>query len=246
MIGQEQAQVMGQAMNVEEAAAVYDTLQIKANAKPVEGFVSFAAIGAETEIPFFTVRNRAEVGEAYTNKDSKDSMPFSFKTYSLGVQFFAPSPIAPVPTTPDDEEVANAAIGHLFGRVLPMHAGLVLKVREDDKLVHTVELAPSGSGIFGGLGTPSTIANVGSNGWPSMSNRWKFPQGIDIPRGAVVQATIRFSSYGRALLAALPGPGTDDLGPFTEGAGTPFNQCALIRVSMIGKREVQQRGQLHY
>ena len=245
MIGQE-AQIMASPSNVEESAAVYDTLQIRSNAKDVEGFPTFAALGAATEIPFYTVRNRSEVGEAYTNKDSKDSMPFAFRCYSLGIQFFAPGPLTVLGDDPSDEDVANASIGYMFGRIAPLHAGLILKVREDDKLVHTCELAPAGTGIFGGLGNASGVANTGSNGWPSVNNRWKFVGGIDIPRGAIVEAKLRFSTYGRAFVGALPGPGIDLLGPFAEGDGTSFPRCATIRVSMFGKREVQQRGQLHY
>ena len=166
---------MGKPQNVEESAAVYDTLQIRSDAKDVEGYTTFAALGAATEVPFFTVRNRSEVGEAYTNKDSKDSMPFAFKAYSFGIQFFAPNPIATIAATPTDEQIANDSIGWLFGRVAVMHAGLILRIREDDKLIHTAELAPAGSGVFGALGNTSGVGNVGSNGWPSMGNRWKFP-----------------------------------------------------------------------
>lgn len=248
MFGQEQTQQAPR--NVLESAALYDTLQIKYGIKDLEGFASFLALSAQTEIPFFTVRNRSEVGEAITNKDSKDSMPWPFHAYSMGIQFFAPNPIKPpyiANGSATDLDIASQSIGWLFGKVAPLHCGVILRVREDDKLIHTAELMPAGSGAFGGMGNYSGIPNVGSNGWPSLGNRWKFPDPVSIPRGAVVEAKLRFTTYGRALLAALPGPGTDNLGPFTEqGAGVAFPQNALIRVSLIGKREVQQRGELHY
>jgi hypothetical protein len=177
-------------------------------------------------------------------------MPYVFKIYSLGISFSAPLGIPyPLPEVPTGDEY-NAVCDALFLKEMPLHTGLTLKVREDQKLLHTAQLAPEGAGIYGNIVAAQTGgANVnsfpnGTNGEPLLGNRWRFPTPIAVPRGANYSVEIEFSEYGIEMLKALCGPGTYTF----DCGGGPVELAAIaaIRVSLFGKRQVQQRGELHY
>jgi hypothetical protein len=233
-------------MNVVEAYSLYDTIQIGGKVEPEEGYISFPAMANEEEIPFFTKRTRSKVGLAYTNKDSTDALPFAFHVYSLGVHWLGFPERAPLPETPTAEMISEYEAGYLFEKILPAHTGVTLKVREDERLAHTAELAPPGVGVLGTNAGAYNNAPVhaATQSWPDLANRWRFPEPIRVPRNTIVTVNLKFSKYAKQLLLAMLGPGVISL---SLGPNQPIDipRRALIRVSLIGKREVQQRGELH-
>jgi hypothetical protein len=235
------------AMNVVEAYSLFDTVQIGAKVEGDEGYASFPALAAEEEIPFFTKRTRSKVGLAYTNKDSTDALPFAFHVYSLGVHWLGFPERVPLPTEPTADQISEFEAGYLFEKIIPLHTGVTLKVREDERLAHTAELAPPGTGVLGTNAGAYNNAPVhaATQGWPDLANRWRFPEPIRVPRNTIVTVNLKFSKYAKSLLLAMLGPGTIDL---SLGPNQPIKlpRNALIRVSLIGKREVQQRGELHF
>lgn len=238
------------AVNVTEAWCLYDTLQIRKDAKDVEGYTTYRALSALEEVPFFTTRNRSEVGLAYTNKDSKEALPFAFHIYSLGVSFVAAPPLAKLPEgeiPPTAEQIAEWDSGRIFEAIMFRHCGVTVKVREDERLAHTVELAPPGTGgFFYTAGAAPSMVQAFNQGWPDLANRWKFPEPIRVPRNTIVKADLRFSGYAKTVLNRMVGPGDMDLYNSETQAKIAVPRCSMIRVSLIGKREVQQRGELHY
>jgi len=237
--------------NVVEAACLYDTIQIRKDAKEVEGYISYQALSGRENIPFFTVRNRSEVGLAYTNKDSKESMPWPFTAYSIGVRFYAPRSIGPMPQVPPTGAAgAIEEAAHLFQVYLPLHTGFVLKVRDDEKLAHTCEAAPPGMGPMGvALPLNPLATNIVAQGWPDFRNRFQFPNPISIPRNCIVEVQLKFSDHAKKILTGMQGPPIWELwtgGPDPEPTKISVPACGLIRVSLEGARQVQQRGELHY
>lgn len=234
------------AMNVVEAYSLYDSAQIGGKVEPEEGYLSFTALAAEEEIPFFTKRTRSKVGLAYTNKDSTDALPFAFHIYSLGVHWLGFPERVPLPEAPTSEQIAEFEAGYLFEKIIPLHTGVTLKVREDERLAHTAELAPPGVGVLGTNAGAYNNAPVhaATQGWPDLANRWRFPVPIRVPRNTIVTLNLKFSKYAKSLLLAMPGPGVIAL---SLGPNQPIDipRRAMIRVSLIGKREVQQRDELH-
>jgi hypothetical protein len=235
------------AMNVVEAYSLFDSIQIGAKATDEEGYASFPIVAAQEEIPFFTKRTRSKVGLAYTNKDSTDALPFAFHVYSLGVHWLGFPERKPLPTEPTAEQIAEYEAGYLFEKIIPLHTGITLKVREDERLAHTAELAPPGAGVLGTNAGAYNNAPVhaATQGWPDLGNRWRFPEPIRVPRNTIITVNLKFSKYAKQLLLAMPGPGGIDL---SLGPNQPItiDRRAMIRVSLIGKREVQQRGELHF
>jgi len=245
-----------QASNVIEDAPIYDTVQIRADATAEEGYISFPALAGVDEIPFFTRRKR-DIGIAYTNRDSNEALEYAYflKMIHCGfVPSLAPTPACVVAAEADPVGEHNP-LSSAFWMALMDHCGLVLKIREDEKLTASVPLVPLGGGIFG-FNNPG-VANLGSNslnnGWPHVSNGFKFSgDGIEIPRGATFSVRLRFSTYAKAALKCLPGPGVFKFNdcsqsgePLAYGPDCEVKGCALIRVNLLGWRAVQQRGQLH-
>ena len=236
--------------NAEEAWAIYDTIQIRKDVTGREGYATYNALGLVDEWPFMDQR-KADIGIAYTNRDSNEGLEYVFHAYSLGVRFVAPLGKAEPYYKPDDEIIGPAnPLAHLiFSAMGPEHVGLVVRVMQDDKLIHTVTLAPDGAGPgpvsgTGAGGLSQAVVYANNNGEPVINNRWKWPVPISIPRGATFSIRLKPSSYFKRLLAAMPGPTgyTFSLDGTTE---ISVPAAALIRVDMIGKREVQQRNAIH-
>jgi len=241
MLGQDAG---GAPRNVLEDWAIYDAIQIRKNATEKEGFVSYNALALKDEIPFFDQR-KADVGLAYTNRDSNEGLEFAFFLKQVGVRFIAPPFHTEQPNTTFGAD--NVAINGLFSFLIE-HAGFVLKIREDDKLRHTVTLAPGGGGEFGFVTNPGNThpTNTIQNGEPFFNNRWMFSgDGIPMPRGCTFNVRLRFSEYAKTMMKTWPGPGVYKFSN-NPNAEIEIPSCGLIRFDLIGWREVQQRGDLHY
>lgn len=247
MMGQEQA--AAQFANATEAWAVYDAAQIRSDIEMDKlGYKSYAAMGALDEWPFFDQR-KSDVGIAYTNRDSNETLEYVFHAYSLGVRF-VPAPCIVEPQGQSNGADHNHLVHQILNQALLEHVGLVLRIQQDDKLIHQATLAPDGAGPSGisiGIqGGVAPFAGAGAycstNGEPLLANRWKWPDPVSIPRGATFSVRLRPSKYLKALMSIMPGPG--DL-TFDNGTAHKIPACALMRVDLIGKREVMQRNQLH-
>lgn len=235
-------------VNVTEAFSLYDTVQIGKEVSLPAGYGSYAALAGLEEIPFFTVRNRTQTGLAYTNKDSIDSLPFVFHVKDIGVRLIAAAPFQALPNSPTATEIADHNAARIFDSLLHYHVGLILKIREDERLAHTVELAPPGTGTFG-YTAGAVAANIQSanQGWPGLGNRWTWREPLSIPRNCVLSVVLKPSAYAKELLARMPGPFADlPLVDLATGTAATARRISLIRVSLNGAREVQQRGELHY
>lgn len=250
--------------NVAENVLLYDTVAIyndgvKSFTNPAGWFQNYAQMGTANEINFFNVRNR-EIGLPYNNQDSRDQMPYAFRCHSIGLTFWG-NAFTQAPSWSTDQTFSpEDAVGHIFCNDLPRHAGITLRVQQDDRLKTHALFTPAGYGAFGdgyGRGAPSTLPNntnqngydhtagVITQGLPELGARWVFPIPIDIPRRGTVNVKLIFNEYARQLLQAIPyatvwqgiNDGVDDV------QGNPV--FAGIQVSLGGERLVQQRGQYH-
>lgn len=237
-------------LNAEEAWDIYDTIQIRDDVEGKEGYASYVALGAVPIWPFFDQR-KADIGIAYTNRDSNESLEFAYECYSIGVRFIAPEGKV-------EQQVGalgpdNVYVHSIFSRMIAEHVGLRFKLRQDDKLIHTCTLAPEGVGpngisavLLGGVAPVNDFGSYSNtNGEPHISGRWKFPEPVEMPRGATFNVRLEPSDYCRRLLSAMIGPTAYTLS-ITSGEEVTKPACSLIRVDMIGKRGVQQRNALHY
>lgn len=238
---------MNQPVNAWEPWTLYDSVLISTVADTIysgQGFFnSYAALSAPAQIPFLNVRNKSAVGEAYNNFDSRDKLPYVYHAYTIGISFEAPS------VTYGAIQTGQSEGAILFANEIVKHCGFVLKVSQDEKLVHTAELMPNGQGVtgwgtsteIGGAVAPTIGQNV-SSGQPDKDNKWPFPNPIEMPREVNISGTLVISPYGKSLLAKMVGPGTVRV----SEAGATYPAAALLRVSLGGFREVQQRNALHY
>lgn len=108
------------------------------------------------------------------------------------------------------------------------------------------------------------MITVVNQGHPRIGNRFNFvnhkgePQPIEIPKGALMQASLKMSPYASYLLNDVMGPlyylfNRRCPRRWLDGGGTPaqddniwFGTRYGITVSLLGERLVQQRGQYFY
>lgn len=239
--------------NAREDWPIYDTVQIRDGATEKEGYNTFQALAGPDEIPFFTIRKR-DIGIAYTNRDSNESLEFAYYLKSIGVSFRPHLAPTPGGTGESKAGLHNPLSTALFLSLID-HCGLLLKIRADEKLAITLPLAPDGTGNFGFIGAAPVAASQQiqagtTNGWPHNRNRFPFSgDGIEIPRGATFGVVLRFSQYAKSVLNCLPNPAPLHFNSDPDGQEPPpdclVKPCSLIRVSLQGWREVQQRNALH-
>jgi hypothetical protein len=252
-------------MNVKEMWCLYDTILIGPGMKALGRgwFDSFAELAAANELPFFNQRNRSAVGVAYNNQDSAELMAFPFLAYSLGVEFlvmpFGDScptiPRMPFEKAPSDPvlQQQNEGVPQIFQGLME-HAAVLLKISQDEKLVNVITHQPAGFGTSGSAIPGGEVSRFGwianyNNGEPEISNRYPWTIPLDMPRNVNWSAVVKFSNLAKYYLARLGGPETwgnsNDLIPDGENFVVAGKSVAAIRCSLIGSREVQQRGQLH-
>lgn len=249
-----------QKLNAWEGYPLYDTVLIgegMGNDVNLKGYNTFQELGREDEISFFTQRNRSGAGIPYCNLDSAEQVSYAFLAYSIGVEFTTPA-IQDV-TDSEGAVAPPTQYNYLgFGNELLKHSSLQFQVGQDEKLLSNVLGAPGGGGIagFSQVGNKSAANNVYegtyaqySNGSPRLPNRYKFKKPVRIPRNRNIEAKISFSTYGRGLLDTLSGPGrilinNETLLTNVEDSTVPG--ICTMRVSLIGRREVQQRNAQHF
>jgi len=233
-------------MNAVEFFAIYDQIQIGRAARGPSSFTSYANFAAQQQHHFFNVRNYGEVGLAFTNRETKDQMPFTFQIQSIGISFHA---MIGKENLQEADNDASALSDMLFMKELPRHCGARLKVREDYKLLNTVELLPEGVGPFGLSFSPYPGQNAmtsASNGRSQLRNRFRYDKTtmINVPRGATFLLELELSDYARELFQNVPGPAQY---LFTRGqTSVDFPKLSTIRASIAGRRSVQQRNELHF
>jgi len=265
-------------MNVAESWPIYDTLCVcntfYGSESTEQGwFTSFANFAGKETHSFFKQRTEGNIGLQYTNKQTVDTMDFAYEAYSMGISFFAPSTRLLGLLTGGAFLTIDQGSAHWWETELPRHCAIQLKVQQDivaemPCMMSSPGYGPQGSGA---ASEHENIASVSPNGTvqgafpavmnfnmtqgvPSISNRWRFPKKIQIPRTATVEAILHVGDYARGVLQNL-GPVGAPAGPLNyvmpsavaNGATTwkEFPARFGIQFSLIGKRLVQQRAQYH-
>lgn len=263
--------------NVAESYPLYDTVLVchdfygqEAN---VRGwYTSFAAFAAQEEHHFFTTRNESTASLPYCNLQSADSMDFAFMIYNIGLRFFGPAPNIcgePSNAVEDPGEIIylDPGVAHFWSYDLPNHISISLKTQQDTRIELTGYACPPGYGPTGGgaalnipvpvipngLETPIYYQRYqmnmfGTQGIAVLTNRFKLPSPIGIPRTGIVEGVLKLSEYARYVLGRLYGPTNyffaEDDNPTTDDSHSyNFAQRFGIQFSLFGKRLVQQRGQ---
>lgn len=256
--------------NVLEPQIMHDTILVGAGVSGWQfntgWFTTFAAMAAQTEYPFFNVRNRNS-GLAYCNQDTRDQTAYGMQVFQMGVQFFGPQIHSQAFNTttaqPTDPAVIEEIHTALWETELPRHASITLRVNQDDRLKINCAMVSAGMGpVGGGMGhgdanqeynmpTSRTepyyavMKGCTSNGVAEGSNRWPFAIPLDVPRRATLSAVIRLSEYGRQMLLTMLGPHSY-YNPNGEQEGVTKLSCLFgVRVMLTVKRYVQQRGEYH-
>lgn len=248
---------MNERMNAIEVWPQYDTVMVMDNVNtlyPNAGWYrQYSDLAAPAEIPFFNVRNKS-VGEAYCNFDSADKIPYGYEIFAIGVYIAAPA-VSSMRVGAGDEPIASnqtRCADVFFATEMLRHSSLILKVGQDEKLVAPLSLLPSGEGVHGWSKTidaanhaaGAAIHNFG-DGVVDKKNMWLFPEPVQVPKDRNLSAVLVLSPYLRASLTKAEGPGVL---LNTNEATFPdrYPAAAMIRVTMLGRRGVQQRNELAY
>lgn len=227
--------------NVMESWMIYDNALIGPGVDTSHSwYSSFANMAAQPEVPFINVRTLSSAGAAYTNITSRDKFPWLYYLHSMGMRFIYPDP------TVDNSSPHTAimAATKLFNQVIQEHAWFELEIREDVILRVKPSHMPAGMGptgyVQGNNAANNWMATTITNGTPSLGNRWKFVgKTINIPRDTPVRGRLQFSQYGKDLLTEIDNVADLD---FVEA----FDNVAMIELTLLGMRGVQQRGEYHY
>lgn len=225
-----------------DAAIMYDTFIISkdlAGLKMNADVSQYSDLFTRDKIPFFTDQNhtRASMGEAYSGQDVQTLMQTGFDVFSMGIGFFPPCT-----STPD--EIANpeeAMAATIFANEFPKHIGLIMKVRESERLVVPSIMTPAGTGAGGIMMSTdfpdSLTAHMSGVGHPALHNRFIFPEKMLLRKDDYVSITLILSTYAKALIAQLPGPFEY---AFKKPDGTPFVPAipkrAIIQCTLMGCR----------
>lgn len=198
------------------------------------------------------------------------SMGIEFFTFAIGDSCMAPEPILSklpllalkeetrdpesTPHLVSEAQTQNIAERQIFAALMD-HCAAKFKINQDIKLTNVVTHQPAGFGVSGdtrtggfGVNALGSLSNL-SNGRCHIDNRYKFSVPLDMPRGVNFNVTLYFSQYAKYILARMRGPQTwfnVSQGIWGEIPLVPENSVAGIAVTLIGTREVQQRGELHY
>lgn len=227
--------------NVMESWMIYDTALIGPGVDTAHNwYLSFTTLAAAPEVPFINVRTLSSAGAAYTNVTSRDKFPWMYMLHSMGMRFIYPDP------TIDNSSPHTAimAATKLFNQVVQEHAWFELEIREDVVLRVKPSHMPAGVGVQGYVqgnnAANNWISTTLTNGAPYLGNRWKFVgKSLAIPRDTPVKGRLMFSQYGKDLLGQMDAVSGLD---FED----EFNNIAMIELTMLGTRGVQQRGEYHY
>lgn len=257
-------------LNVAEPYPIYDTVIVSSQLYGKElgivgWYTNFRDFADDTRHTFFKSRTAGSSDLAYCNMDSADNIDFVYKAFSIGVRFFGPV----MPDAYNEIIISPNYIQeneHTFWMFdLAKHVGMDFRVQQDVIVENACIASPPGYGPRGGGGahpqedddapfpnqTPWKCC-VGSNGEPVIDNRFAFPEPIEIPRNASIEANLYLSSYARFVLGDMMGP-RQNVYPTEEAETQPPAQTDYItiptrygiQVSLFGYREVQQRGQYH-
>lgn len=242
-------------LRAQESWPLYDTILIGSEVPSQPGwYPSFQAAAQETELSFFNMRNRSQVGPQYCNLDTSEQLDFAYEIDSIGVDFLAPPSSQGRNVTGSFVSDSDTPFGVFMGDLI-RHASLSLVLNQDEKLNAPLSALPSGIGPTGGMNrahpqvaAPQAVINQAgiqgqiTNGQPVMTNRWPFPKPIRVPRNHNLRAVIRLSEWGRYMLNELQGPYNIFMGNNAQAPedGIVPAVCA-IRVTLIGNRFVQLR-----
>lgn len=268
-----------QVANVAEAWPIYDTLCVTPQYFGTEAdagwFNNFTDFAQKEQHSFFMQRTIGNLDLAYTNKATADTLDFAYSSLSLGVSFFAPG-VRTLGKLVDEDNFnyMDNFSAHWWESELPSHCAVQFKVQTDivsegPAMLYSPGYGPSGGGASFeheeiNATPPNGVVNAQypavqnwamTQGIPSISNRFRFPRSIEIPRTATLEVIIHVSDYARAILTDLSDGLASGDGPFnyifvdSVSAGVPkyseFPSRYGIQVSLMGLRYVQQRGQYH-
>lgn len=146
----------------------------------------------------------------------------------------------------------------LFQYDLPAHCGIDFVVAQDTKLEANAYMTPPGYGPMGmGMGSGRDAYNTalggpilmqsGTQGIPKKQNRYQFDTPVAIPRNEIIEGTLYLSEGIARILQNSAGPLLSGYNYWNgEGMGRHSHYVRYgIQMSLMGVREVQQRGQLH-
>lgn len=249
-------------MNVKESWFMYDTIAVSPwidnLSHPITGwFNSFATLSASDSVTFFDSRNKS-IGLAYNNQDSRDQIPYAMVMESVSIGFFAPATSTQVGSLDQGDTRGRVdQLSAFWDNELPQHASAVVRVNQDERLKASCAMLSPGYGPVGtsiGQGDTSTVGGSSSSvhasgfGAAHFKYRWDFPTGIGIPRRATVAVQLRFSEWARTVLSNFWGPGNISLKNYVDETTTEYvykPTMFMIQCLIQGKRQVQQRGELH-
>jgi hypothetical protein len=251
-----------QYMNVGEHWALYDTIVVGTTSRDTVDqpgwYSTLANLGAANRLFFFNQRTRSS-GLAYCNQDVRDQMPYAFRVFSGGVTFWASSMSEANVEDDSKDYFTSENVPHIFKVDLPRHCSFTLQVQQDELLKTNCMLVPPGYGPSGGgvgRGSPQSeftaavdkTFNAMNQNVPHLSNRWEFPQPLEIPRNAALSVNLVFSEYAKQLLGQMTRAQWQDAvsgnGHAADIAHTTRSYYG-IQVTLVGERLVQQRGAYH-
>ena len=248
--------------NVAETFPLFDTVGItpalpNLSIRPAGWYETFLAAGQAIDWHYFNQRNSAAAGKEYTNLETRDQIAWPFTVKSIAVSFYAPSAAFQRFTTELQLACWNGIFSGIWEADIPKHFGLEFWVNQDAKLRINSLMPGSGGGpIVGGYaslaiaggaqatpgGYPWSV-HSGSQGLANMKATYVFPQPVEIPVKAAIAVKLIPSEYVRRLLQTLPGPHTF---PATNSLAVDFLETFYgVRVTLLGTRYVQQRGEQH-
>jgi len=201
-------------------------------------FNSWADMAGADQLQWFSGRDTA-AGPAYVNQ-STERTDWAQDLYQTHIEFISPTGLAEYESVGDDAQITPI----LFSQMLPQMLSIRITLADADEIAKAPSSHfPAGFGptypVF--AGAASTAVMPGTQGEPTVSNSWKWPEPIMLAAKAKITVYGNIDAPIRDVFRTLPGPG-NKLIPDGLGGQIVMPNWYTIRITHRGPRYLQLRG----
>ena len=228
------------AMRAAEMWDRYDSVVVGQNASSRSRgwFDTWTDFANADQLEWFSGRDTA-AGSAYTNQNTERT-DWAQDLYMTRIEFIAPPGLGDLESDPNDALVTPT----LFTQQFPNQIAIRVVLAESDEIMRAPATHyPAGLGgsypLIAGAASPTALG--APNGEPNVGNSFRWPDPIMLAAKAKLTVRGQIDAPLRALLQALPGPGSKNI-PDGQGGFVNTPNWYTIRISHWGPRYLQIRG----